>query len=73
MTIQEDILEHTQQEREQNIKRNYPLFSTTRLKRSTLTRLKTYGKYGDSIDDCITTVLDKLERGYEIPKDNRSF
>ena len=52
---------------------NYPLFSTTRLRHSTLERLKKYGGYGFSIDDCVTTVLDKLERGYEIPEDNRSW
>ena len=59
--------------RERQLKYNYPLFTTVRLSRENTDRLKAYGKYGSSIDDCIAIVLNLVERGYETPKDQRSF
>ena len=37
-------------EYEYKYERKYPLYGTIRLRKSTLERLKRYGRYGDSID-----------------------
>ena len=69
-----------QQQQQQPTKRGrlfkhiYPLYTTVRLSKNNTDRLKKYGRYGSSIDDCVTTVLDTIEtRGYETPKDQRSW
>ena len=62
----------TEKEKEQNYRRDYPLYSTTRLRKSTLARLKRYGKYGMSVDEIVVMLLDRLE-GKEILEDNRAW
>jgi hypothetical protein len=57
---------------EDDYKCDYPLYSTTRLRKSTLSRLKQYGKYGMSVDEIAVMLLDKLE-GREIPGDEKSW
>ncbi|HZA62119.1 MAG TPA: hypothetical protein VE573_04550 [Nitrososphaeraceae archaeon] len=57
---------------EDNYKRDYPLYSTTRLRKSTLSRLKQYGKYGTSVDEIVVMLLDRLE-GKEIMEENRAW
>jgi hypothetical protein len=53
-------------------KREYPLYGTTRLKKTTLARIQRYGSYGMSIDEIVTVLLDRLE-GKEILEDQRSW
>jgi hypothetical protein len=60
----------TEKEEESNYKREHPLYATTRLRRNTLERLKRYGRYGDSIDEIVVMLLDRLE-GKEISEDQR--
>jgi hypothetical protein len=36
-------------------------------------RPKKHGGYGFSIEDCVNAVLNKLELGYEVPEENRSW
>jgi hypothetical protein len=65
-------LETEKEEENNNYKREYPLYSTTRLRRNTLERLKHHGRYGDSIDEIVVMLLDQLE-GKEISEDLRSW
>jgi hypothetical protein len=59
-------------ENEYKYERKYPLYGTTRLRKSTLERLKRYGRYGDSIDEIVVMLLDRLE-GKEIPEEEKSW
>jgi hypothetical protein len=59
-------------ENEYKYERKYPLYGTTRLRKSTLERLKRYGRYGDSIDEIVVMLLDRLE-GKEILDEERSW
>jgi hypothetical protein len=52
--------------------RDYPLYGTTRLRKSTLARIKRNSSYGMSIDDIVVMLLDRLEVK-EISEDWRSF
>jgi hypothetical protein len=56
--------------------RQYPLYSTIRIKRNTLERLQKRGVFGESTDAVLSRVLTQLEefekRGYEIDQDGRS-
>jgi len=61
-----------EKENEYKYKRKYPLYGTTRLRKFTLERLKRYGRYGDSIDEIVVTLLDRLE-GKEILESERAW
>jgi len=56
--------------------RQYPLYSTIRIKRNTLERLQKRGVFGESTDAVLSRVLTQLqqfeERGYEVSRENRS-
>lgn len=57
--------------------RDYVLYCTTRLKRNTLDRIKTRSeKYGESVDEIVTRLLDQLEqfekRGYAVSEDQKA-
>ena len=64
--------------RGRQLKYNYPLYTTVRLSKQNIDKLRGYGRYADSIDDVVTKLLDRLEefkkRGYEPnPIDGGSF
>jgi hypothetical protein len=48
-------------ENEYKYERKYPLYGTTRLRKSTLERLKRYGRYGVTMDEIVVMLLDKVE------------
>jgi hypothetical protein len=56
--------------------RHYPLYSTIRIKKSTLERLQKRGVFGESTDEVLSRVLTQLQEfeklGYEVSKENRS-
>ena len=62
-------LDTEKRKEEDKYKRDYPLYSTTRLRKSTLSRLKQYGKYGTSVDEIVVMLLDRL-KGKEIMEEN---
>jgi len=61
-----------EKENEYEYERKYPLYGTIRLRKSTLERLKRYGRYGDSIDEIVVILLDRLE-GKEILESERAW
>jgi hypothetical protein len=48
--------------------RKYPLYSTPRIRNSLLERIKTHGKYGMSISEILTKIID----GYEAEQEKRA-
>jgi len=64
--------EREEKENEYEYERKYPLYGTTRLRKSTLERLKRYGRYGDSIDEIVVILLDRLE-GKETLESERAW
>jgi hypothetical protein len=65
--------EGQKQREENNYRKDYPLYGTTRLRKSTLARIKQYGKYGMSVDEIVVNLLDRLEEGRQIGDDNQSW
>jgi xanthine dehydrogenase molybdopterin-binding subunit B len=64
------------QSTQQTYKRQYPPYKTVRIRNSNLEKIKSKAtKYGQSIDDIITDILDQLETGtgYAAPEDQRSW
>ena len=46
---------------EKETKKQYPLYSTIRVKKSTLARLQKHGASGTSIDSVLVSLLDQIE------------
>ena len=56
----------------EDYRRDYPLYGTTRLRKTTQDRIRKYGCSGQSIDDVVSMLLDILE-GKETFGDEKSW
>jgi hypothetical protein len=64
----------TQNTTEQEYKHQYPLYRTCRIRNSNLEKIKLKAtRYGQSIDDILTDILNQLDKGYETNPSERSF
>jgi hypothetical protein len=58
----------------QKYQHRYPLFRTVRLRNSNIEKIKSKStRYGQSVDDILTEILNVLDRGYSTPEDQRSW
>ena len=60
---------------QETYKREYPLYTSVRIRNSNLEKIKQRAtRYGQSVDDIITEMLNGLEKqGYEVNESERSF
>jgi hypothetical protein len=68
----------TQTTRGETFKREYPLYTSIKIRHSNLEKIKARAtKYNQSIDDLITDMILKLDfyerQGYEVKEDQRSW
>jgi len=59
---------------QETYKREYPLYTSVRIRNSNLEKIKQRAtRYGQSVDDIITEMLKELNGGYSMPEDQRSW
>jgi hypothetical protein len=68
----------SQQQEKETYKRNYPLYTSVRIRNSNLEKIKARAtRYNQSVDDLISDMIMKLEyyerQGYETLEAERSF
>jgi hypothetical protein len=68
----------SQQQEKETYKRNYPLYTSVRIRNSNLEKIKARAtRYNQSVDDLITDMILKLDfyerQGYSTPGDQRSW
>jgi NRPS condensation-like uncharacterized protein len=64
----------TTQTTKERYKREYPLYTSIKIRHSNLEKIKSRAtRYGQSIDDIITDILSQMDTDYSTLEDQRSW